>query len=121
MQTLLYVSSMTLGDEVPVREAHEQFFPADALARADAVEQVAAFIGSGFYALEMRFADDEGDFQEKFREFVAMPEVQAFFDRLRPYVDELPSADSQTAELHLASPMLFWDRRMSVDAGQASR
>jgi hypothetical protein len=121
MQTLLYVSSMTLGDEVPVREAHEQFFPTEALATTDAVEQVAAFIGSGFYALEMRFADEEGDFQQKFHRFVGMPEVQAFFDRLRPYVDELPAADSQTAELHLASPLLFWDRRMNADAAQASR
>lgn len=112
MQTLLYVSSMTLGDEVPVREAHEQFFPTEALTAADAVEQVAAFIGSGFYALELGFADDEGDFQQKFHEFVGMPEMQAFFDRLRPHIDELPAADSQTAELHLASPLLFWQRGM---------
>lgn len=111
MQTVLYVSSMTLGSEIEVRQIHEKF-PVEALARGAAIEQIAAFIGSGFYALQMTVADDDGDFQERFREFVAAPEVQAFFDALRPYVDELPAADSQTAELHLASPLMFWQRGM---------
>jgi hypothetical protein len=114
MQTVLYVSSMKLGDEVEVRRAHEDHFPAEALSDGHAVDQVAAFIGSGFYALQLHFAGEEGDFQHRFREFVQMPQVQAFFDLLRPYVDELPEPDSQTAELHLASPLLFWQRGMTT-------
>lgn len=113
MQTVLYVSSMTLGDEIEVRRAHEDHFPIDALADGHAVDQVAAFIGSGFYALQLHFAGEEGDFQRRFREFVQMPQVQAFFDLLRPYVDELPEPESQTAELHLASPLLYWQRGMT--------
>jgi hypothetical protein len=112
MQTVLYVSSMTLGDEVEVRRAHERF-PVEALANGHSVDQISAFIGSGFYALQLRFAGEDGDFQNRFREFVQMPQMQEFFDALRPYVDELPAADSQTAELHLASPLLHWERGMT--------
>lgn len=112
MQTVLYVSSMTLGDEVEVRRAHEQF-PTEALSASGDVDQLAAFIGSGFYALQLRFAGDDGNFQKRFHEFVGMPEVQAFFDTIRPYVDELPAADSQTAELRLASPLFYWERGMT--------
>jgi hypothetical protein len=111
MQTVLYVSSMTLGSEVEVRQIHERF-PVEALAAGTAVDQIAAFIGSGFYALQMTLADGHGDFQSCFHEFIGDPKVQAFFDELRPYVDELPTADSQTAELHLASPLMFWQRGM---------
>jgi hypothetical protein len=108
VQTILYVSSMTLGDEVQVRHIHESF-PVQALEHGTSVENLTAFIGSGFYALEVTFKDN-GDFQERFHEFLRMPEMQRFFDALRSHIDELPSPDAQTAELHLATPLLQWER-----------
>ena len=65
MQTVLFVSTMTLGKETEVRELHDQF-PVQALAGGDAVEHVEAYIGSGFYALQLEFSS--GDFQERLRE-----------------------------------------------------
>ncbi len=50
MQTVLFVSSMTLGSEIDVRQIHERI-PVEALANGSAVDRVAAFIGGGFYAL----------------------------------------------------------------------
>jgi hypothetical protein len=110
MQTILYVSSMTLGDEVQVRHIHEQF-PVRALEQGSHVEKLTAFIGSGFYALELVLNDD-GDFQEHFHEFLRIAEVQSLFDALRAHIDELPSPESQTAELHLATPLIQWERGM---------
>ncbi len=107
MRTVLFVSSMTLGTETDVRRIHEQF-PVKALERAADIERIEAFIGSGFYALQLAFRD--GDFQDRFRAFVTMPDVQSFFDQLRPYVDELPSATDQTADLHLATRLLYWEQ-----------
>ena len=111
MQTILYVSSMTLGDEVQVRHIHDRF-PVQALEQGRGVEKLTAFIGSGFYALEVEVDDDEGDFQERFHEFLRTPEVQTFFDALRSHIDELPTPESKTAELHLATPLLQWERGM---------
>ena len=111
MQTILYVSSMTLGDEVQVRQIHESF-PMHALESGIGVEKLTAFIGSGFYALEVEIDDEEGNFQERFHAFLRTPEVQDFFDALRSHVDELPTPESQTAELHLATPLLQWERGM---------
>ena len=102
---------MTLGSEVEVRQIHEQF-PIEAIATSTSVDQISAFIGSGFYALQLTLSESGGDFQQGFREFIGASDVQAFFDELRPFVDELPTAGSQTAELHLASPLLFWERGM---------
>ena len=114
MQTILYVSSMTLGDEVQVRHIHEQF-PMRALENGIGVEKLTAFICSGFYSLEVEIDDDDGNFQERFHDFLRTPEVQTFFNALRSHVDELPTPDSQTAELHLATPLLQWERGMVSD------
>jgi hypothetical protein len=112
VQTILYVSSMTLGDEVPVRQLHEAF-PVNALERGHGVEKLTAFIGSGFYALELVIDDETGAFQERFHDFLRTPELQEFFAHLRAHVDELPTPESQTAELHLATPLLQWERGMA--------
>lgn len=113
MQTLLFVSTMTLGNEVQVREIHERF-PVQALEGGVGVEQVTAFLGSGFYALQLTFDDSAGDFQTRYHQFVRTPEVQRFFDELRQHVDELPSPDDETGELHFAAPLLQWQRGMGA-------
>jgi hypothetical protein len=113
VQTILYVSSMKLGDELQVRHIHDQF-PVEALERGTGIEKLTAFIGSGFYALEVNVDDGDGDFQAHFHQFLSTPEVQSFFDALRAHIDELPLPESQTAELHLATPMLQWERGMST-------
>jgi len=110
MQSMLFISAMTLGKETEVRELHNEF-PLEALALGDAIETIGAYIGSGFYALQVAFSD--GDFQERFREFVRTPEVQNFFDQLRVYVNDLPAADDQTAEVPLAAPLFYWERGMA--------
>ena len=105
MQTLLYVSRMTTGDEVAVRKAHESF-PVEVLAGGLGIERFVAFIGSGFYAMEITVGD--GNVQENLHRFLAAPEVQALFGALRPHVDNLPRPDEQTAEMPLATAMLVW-------------
>jgi hypothetical protein len=109
MQTVLFVSPMTLGDEVQVRAIHERF-PVAALARGVGVERVHAFIGSGFYALEIAVAD--GDFQEQFHRFLDAPEVAAFFAELGTYVHGLPQPGEETAAMPLAAPILEWELGM---------
>jgi hypothetical protein len=113
MQTVLLVSPMTLGDEVPVREIHERF-PVEALFRGVGVERLIAFIGSGLYALEITVGD--GDFQERFHEFLLAPEIQALFQELRPYVEDLPYPDQQTADMPMAAAMLVWESRGRRDS-----
>lgn len=107
MQTVLYVSPMTLGDEVQVRAAHESF-PVETLEQGVGIERLKAFIGSGFYALEITVAD--GDFQEQFHRFLGTPEVVAFLDQLRPYIQGLPTPDEGTADMPLGTQMLEWAR-----------
>jgi hypothetical protein len=107
MQTVLFVSPMTLGDEVQVREIHERF-PVEALDRGVGVERLRAFIGSGFYALEITVG--EGDFQERFHRFLDTPEVAAFFEALGAHVRDLPTPGEETASMPLAAPMLEWER-----------
>jgi hypothetical protein len=107
MQTVLFVSPMTLGDEVQVRELHEHF-PVEALQRGTGVERLRAFIGSGFYALEITVG--EGDFQEQFHRFLDTPEVAAFFEALGAHVQDLPKPGEETAAMPLAAPMLAWER-----------
>lgn len=107
MKTVLYVSPMTLGDEVQVREIHKRF-PVQQLEHGVGVEHVRAFIGSGFYALEVTVSD--GDFQEQFHRFLDTPEVKAFFDELGDYVQNLPYPGEETAAMQLAAPMLEWER-----------
>ncbi len=108
MQTVLYVSPMELGHEVRVRAIHERF-PVAALDRGTGVERLVAFIGSGFYALELTVAD--GDFQEQFHRFLGTPEVASFFQELSAHVSNLPIDAEGTAAMPLAAPMLVWERQ----------
>jgi hypothetical protein len=105
MQTVLYVSKMQTGDEVEVRRIHDSF-PVDILDRGIGVERIVAFIGSGLYALEFTVSD--GDFQEQFHQFLRTPEVRSLFEQLSPYVETLPSADENTADMPLMAAALLW-------------
>ena len=105
MQTVLYVSAMTTGDEVEVRRIHNSF-PVDLLDQGIGVDRIVAFIGSGLYALEITVA--EGDFQEQFHRFLRTPEVRSLFEQLRPHVDTLPSPDQNTADMPLMAAALLW-------------
>ena len=107
MRTVLYVSPMKLGHEVRVRQIHDRF-PVEALERGAGVGRLAAFIGSGFYALEVTV--EEGDFQERFHRFLATPEVAGFFRELAAHVEHLPLTAEGTAEMPLAAQMLVWQR-----------
>ena len=113
MQTVLYVSPMSVGDEIPVREAHERF-PAEALTRGIGIDRLIVFIGSGTYGLEITVSD--GDFQENFHRFLRAPEVRELFEALRPYVQNLPAPDARTADMPLATAMLFWQSPESADS-----
>ncbi len=112
MQTLLYVSPMTTGDEAAVHKAHEAF-PSETLTWGIGVERVVAFIGSGFYALELTIAD--GDVQENLHAFLAAPEVRALFAALRPHVANLPLPDATTADMPLATPIVLWQADAEPD------
>jgi hypothetical protein len=107
MQTVLYVSAMTTGDELAVRRIHDRF-PLDSLESGVGIERLVAFIGSGMYALEITVSS--GDFQEQFHRFLRTPSVQQLFRELAPHVKDLPSPDGETAEMPLAAPMLMWRR-----------
>ena len=107
MQTVLFVSPMTLGDERQVRQIHEGF-PVDALDRGAGVERLRAFVGSSVYALEITVG--EGDFQEQFHRFLDTPEVAAFFAALGAHVQGLPRPGEETAAMALAAPLLEWER-----------
>ena len=109
MQTVLYISPMTLGDELEVRRIHDAF-PLEALSAGVGVEAIKAFIGSGNYALEITVAD--GDFQEQFHQFLATPDVTLFLDQLRPFVQNLPTPDMATADMPMATEMLVWQRSL---------
>lgn len=112
MQTVLLVSRMEVGSELAVREAHDRF-PIEILDRGIGVERFVAFIGSGQYALELTVSD--GDFQENFHRFLATPEVKDLFSALRHYVTDLPSPDTETAHMPLATAMLLWNRAGDED------
>jgi hypothetical protein len=107
MQTVLYVSPMTLGDELDIRTIHHDF-PVAALERGVGVERVRAFIGSGFYALEITV--DNGDFQEQFHRFLDTPEIAQFFARLGAHVQDLPRPGEETADMPLAALLVDWER-----------
>ena len=113
MQTVLYVGRMQTGAEVDVRRVHDEF-PVAALQQGTGVERLVIFIGSGFYALEVTVGD--GDFQDNFHRFLALPDIQALFQALRPYVQDLPSTEQTTAEMPLATAMLLWQRSGAGDA-----
>lgn len=106
MQTVLYVAQMDTGSEVPVREVHDRFPLDEALAAGIGVERLVTFIGSGYYALEITVAD--GDFQENLHRFLAAPRVRDLFVALSPYARGLPTPDTRTAEMPLATAMLLW-------------
>lgn len=107
MSTVLYVSPMTLGSEGHVRQIHERF-PVTALEHGAGVGRLAAFIGSGFYALEITV--DDGDFQEHFHRFLATPEIADFFRELTAHVEHLPLTAEGTAVMPLATQMFQWPR-----------
>ncbi|HKG24853.1 MAG TPA: hypothetical protein VKB09_04350 [Thermomicrobiales bacterium] len=110
MQTVLFVSTMTLGDEVTVREIHDGF-PIDALDQTEGVNRVVAFIGSGFYALELTIDDKGRDFQTRYHKLIGNPEIQRFFNELRAHIDELPAPQDETGHLHFATPLFHWERK----------
>lgn len=107
MQTLLYVFPMTTGDEVAVRQAHDNL-PVEALERGLGIDQLVVFIGSGYYALEVTVS--EGDVQANIHRFLDAPEIRALFSAIRPSVQNLPSPDAGTAEMPLATAMFLWQR-----------
>ncbi len=111
MQTVLFVSPMILGDEYQVRDLHGDF-PVEALERGIGVHRLRAFIGSGFYTLEIDV--DDGDFQEQFHRFLDTPEVSEFFEALGAHVQDLPRPGEQTAAMPLAAPMLEWERGLGT-------
>jgi len=113
MQTVLCVCEMEVGNEIAVREAHDAF-PAEALERGIGVKRVVAFIGSGYYALEITVGD--GNFQENFHRFLNAPEVRRLFSALAPHVKNLPLPDQGTASMPLATAMLLWQDPPSADA-----
>jgi len=113
VQTLLYISPMETGDELPVREAHATL-PVDVLDAGIGIDRLVAFIGSGYYALEITISD--GDVQENFHRFLGTPAIQELFTALRPYVRELPAPDAKTADLPLATAMLLWQSGGSSDS-----
>ena len=71
-------------------------------------ERVRAFLGSGFYALEITVGD--GDVQENLHRFLGNPEVAGFFAQLGEHVATLPRPDQGTADMPLAAPLLDWRR-----------
>ena len=113
MQTVLYISPMELGDELQVRLIHDRF-PVEALEGGIGVEQLAAFIGSGFYALELTVAD--GDFQEQFHRFLSTPEIARFFRELSQHIVHLPLNEEGTADMPLTTQMLRWRRGGGADS-----
>jgi hypothetical protein len=115
MQTVLYVSPMELGEEVQVRDIHERF-PAEALNAGIGVERMVAYIGSGYYALEITVSD--GDFQEQFHAFLSTPGVSEFFRELSAHVRNLPTTSEGTGAMPLATAMLEWRRGGGVVTDQ---
>ena len=107
MQTVLYISPMELGDETKVWHIHEDL-AVETLARSAGAAGLAAFIGSGFYALEITFPD--GDFQEQFHRFLTHPDVARLLRDLSPHVKDLPNPDEGTAAMPLANEMFRWRR-----------
>jgi hypothetical protein len=107
MQTVLLVSKLDIGHEVAVRAIHDRF-PKDVLEHGIGIERLVAFIGSGYYALELTVGD--GGFQECFHRFLATPEVTDLFTSLRPYVPDLPVPGTETGHMPLASAMLLWNK-----------
>jgi hypothetical protein len=45
-----------------------------------------------------------------FHRFLGTPVVQDLFKQLKPYVQDLPTPDEDTADMPLAAPMLVWRR-----------
>jgi len=107
MQTLLCVFPMTTGEELAVRQAHDDL-PIEALERGLGIDQLIAFIGSGYYALELTIA--EGDVQQNIHRFLAAPEIQSLFAAIRPSVQNLPNPDDGTADMPMATAMFLWQR-----------
>jgi hypothetical protein len=113
MQTVLYVAEMELGSELAVREAHHGF-PVEVLERGIGVERLVAFIGSGYYALEITVSD--GDFQENFHRFLDAPEVRDLITALSPFVRSLPTPGETTADMPLATAMMLWQSPTRPDS-----
>jgi hypothetical protein len=105
VQTLLFLYDTEPGDEQGIRSVHKAF-PVSALSDRSGIAHIAVFLGSGRYALQVTLED--GDVQERVRQFIDHPEIQRFFDRLRSYVPGLPLPGAETAEMPIAAPMLVW-------------
>lgn len=86
---LLLVGQVNAGDEGRVREAQARF-PTDAAADAGIVA-VEAFIGSGYYAIELEI--DADDVQDILAAYFNDPRVRAFHASLEPVVSGLPRPD----------------------------
>lgn len=112
MQTVLLVSRMDIGREVAVREIHDRF-PMEVLERGIGVDRLVAFIGSGYYALELTVSD--GEFQSNFHRFLATKEVNDLFTGLRAHVPDLPEPDVETGHMPLATAMLLWNHDGNTD------
>ncbi len=112
MQTVLLVSKMEAGNEVAVRKIHDGF-AMDTLEQGIGIERLVAFIGSGYYAIELTVGN--GDFQEGFHRFLAAAEVKELFSNLRPYVPDLPSPETETGHMPLATAMLLWNKDAERD------
>jgi hypothetical protein len=86
---LLLVGQVNPGDEGRVREA-QAHFPTDAAAGAG-IGAIEAFIGSGYYALELEI--DSDDVQDILAAYFNDPRVRAFHASLEPMVSGLPRPD----------------------------
>ena len=105
MQTLLLLYETQQGEEHAIRAIHRTF-PVHALESGIGIGQIAVFLGSGRYALQI--TTEDGDVQERLREFFDNPEIQEFFDRLRSHIPALPLPGTQTAFMPMTAPMLVW-------------
>jgi len=88
---LLIIGRVTPGSETALRET-QAHFPCDAAIEAG-IEAVEAFVGSGFYAVELEIGAD--DIQHVLATFFNDSRVREFRAALEPMVEGLPGPDYQ--------------------------
>ena len=88
---LLIIGHVKHGAEQELREAQARF-PHDAAIEAG-IDAVEAYIGSGFYAVQLETGRD--DIQHVLSTFFNDDRVRRFHADLEPIVDGLPGADSR--------------------------